>query len=132
MDNEGVSELGVEIARPEEGRDILRDGRCEFESLEEKVALGREGSKEVITVAEQAISPELEVEGGRNRLKEEERALEMGLGMVDIVRVTEQKSRDTEASLDFNKGKERDLALADGFQALYGFPHLTQLLMVIR
>jgi hypothetical protein len=43
----------------------------------------------VITVAEQAIILKFEIVGGRNRLKEKKRALEMGLGMVDIVRVTE-------------------------------------------
>lgn len=89
MDNEGISELGVEIARPKVGGDILRDRRREFESLEEEVALRMECSKEVITVAEQAISSEFEIEGRRNRLEEKKRTLEMGLGMVDIVRVTE-------------------------------------------
>lgn len=66
LDNEGVSELRVEVAGPEVSREILRDRGSELESLEEEVALRREGSKEVITVAEQAESPELEIEGGRN------------------------------------------------------------------
>ena len=91
LDDEGVSELRVEVAGPEVSRDILRDRGSELESLEEEVALRREGGEEVITVAEQAESPELEIEGGRNRLEEEERALEMGLGVVDVVRVTEEK-----------------------------------------
>jgi hypothetical protein len=42
LDNERVSELRVEIARPEVRRNILRDRRCEFESLDKKVALRRE------------------------------------------------------------------------------------------
>lgn len=92
LDNEGVSELRVEVARPEVSREILRDRGSELEGLEEEVALRREGSEEVITVAEQAESPELEIEGGRNRLEEEERALEMGLCVVDVVRVTEEES----------------------------------------
>lgn len=106
LDDEGVSELRVEVAGPEESREILRDRGSEVESLEEEVALRREGGEEVVTVAEQAESAELEIEGGRDRLEEEERALEMGLGVVDVVRVTEEKGRDTEASLDFNEGKE--------------------------
>lgn len=92
LDNEGVSELRVEVTRPEVSREILRDRGSELESLEEEVALRREGSEEVITVAEQAESPELEIEGGRDRLEEEERALEVGLCVVDVVRVTEEES----------------------------------------
>lgn len=92
LDDESVSELRVEITRPEVSREILRDRGSELESLEEEVALRREGSEEVITVAEQAESPELEIEGGRDGFEEEEGALEMGLGVVDVVRVTEEES----------------------------------------
>lgn len=94
--------------------------------------LGRDSADEVVTLAEQAVSSELQIEAGRYRLEEELRALEVRLGVVDVVGVLEEEGGDAEPSLDLDDGEEGHLALAYGFQALHRLPYLPFALVVVR
>ncbi|PON69530.1 hypothetical protein PanWU01x14_086530 [Parasponia andersonii] len=94
--------------------------------------LGWNGTNEMVTLTEQAISSALEIEARRDVLEKQLRALEVRLSVIDIVGMLEQQSSDSKPSLDLDDGEEGHLALADGFKTLHRFPYLPAPLMVVR
>lgn len=98
----------------------------------EDLLLRGNGADEMVALAEEAVSAALEIEAGRDGLEEKLRALEVGLGVVDVVRVLQEKSRDPKASLDLHDWVERHLALAYRLQALHRLPYLAVPLVVVR
>lgn len=56
----------------------------------------------------------------------------MGLGMIEIVRVLQQKSGDAKPSFYFEDGQEGDLTLTYGFQAFDRLSNLPLLLVHVR
>ena len=78
----------------------------------------------MVTLAEQAISSELQIEARRDRFQEQLGAFEVRFGVVDVVRMLEKKSGDSKASFDLHDWEEGDLALANGFQTLHRLPNL--------
>lgn len=103
----------------------------ELKSLIENLFLRRNSSDEVVTLAEQAVGSALQIEARRNGMEEQLGALEVRLGVSDVVRVLEEKRGDSEASLDFDDGEERYVALAYGFQTLHRLLYLAFLLVEI-
>ena len=47
----------------------------------------------------------------RGRRRRTDRTFEMGLGVIEVVRVLQEKSGDAKSSFDFEYGQEGDLAL---------------------
>lgn len=103
----------------------------ELKSLIENLFLRRNSSDEMVTLAEQAVGSALQIEARRNGMEEQLGALEVRLGVSDVVRVLEEKRGDSEASLDFDDGEERYVALAYGFQTLHRLVYLAFLLVEI-
>ena len=55
----------------------------------------------------------------------------MRLGVVDVVRMLEEKRGDAKTSLDLDDREKRRVALAYGFEALHCFPYFPSLLVVL-
>lgn len=98
----------------------------------EDLLLRRDGADEVVALAEETVGSALQVEAGRDGFEEQLSALQVRLGVVDVVRVLEEQSGDAKTSLDFDDGEKRHVALAYGFQALHRLPDLASLLLVVR
>ncbi len=57
---------------------------------------------------------------------------EMGLGVIEVVRVLQEKSGDAKSSFDFENGQEGDLALTYGLQTFHRLSNLPLLLVHVR
>lgn len=93
--------------------------------------LRRNSTDEMVTLAEQTISSELQIEARRDRFQEELRAFEVRLCVIDVVGMLEKQSGDAETSLDLDDWEEGDMALANGFQAFHRFRYLSLPLVVV-
>lgn len=93
--------------------------------------LRRNSTDEMVTLAEQAISSELQIEARRDGFQEELSAFEVRLCVIDVVRMLEEQSGDAETSLDLDDWEEGHVALANGFQALHRLRYLSLPLVVV-
>lgn len=89
-------------------------------------------SKQPIENREQGRKFEITPPAHVSRERETDRALEVGLGVVDVVGVLEKDGGDAKAGLDLHDGEEGHVALADGLQALHGLGDLSFALVQIR
>lgn len=123
LDCKGGGKLGVEVAGPEEAGGARGEGRLvkEVDGAEEDMLLRGDSANEVIAVGEEGVGAEFEGEGGgRGGAEEEKGALEVGLGVVEVVGTGEEDGGEAEAGTDLNKGEEGGAGLEDSLQALDG------------
>lgn len=66
------------------------------------------------------MGAELEGQSRRDRVEEEVGALQVGLGVVEVVRVVKEKRGEAEARTDLSHGEEGGAALQQGLEALHG------------
>ena len=68
----------------------------------------------------------------KKKKKKTNGTFEVGLGVVHVVRMVEEKCGNAKTSLDLNNWEKRHFALAYGFEALHCFPNFSSLLVVLR